>query len=148
MCLSVWGFSSHSRIFHSYGDVYITCEGLQILTCARHSWPLSSEGSFSVRHPLWPEASVYNGHLRGPVTLMHTYCRAFGSGAVTTSFYDLGLSRLGFEYPIFRFRGERSSPLRHRRGRFIWIKVGRNRVFVILDEHCFTSLFEQSLYEI
>mgnify|MGYP003691732393 CR=1 FL=1 len=26
----VWGFSSHSRIFHSYGDVTITGEGLQI----------------------------------------------------------------------------------------------------------------------
>ena len=44
ICLFVWGFSSHSRIFHSYGDFTITGEGLQILTCARHSWPLSSEG--------------------------------------------------------------------------------------------------------
>ena len=34
------GFSSHS-----YGDVTITGEGLQILTNARQSWPLSSEGS-------------------------------------------------------------------------------------------------------
>ena len=31
------GLSSHSRIFHSYGDVTITGEGLQILTYARHS---------------------------------------------------------------------------------------------------------------
>ena len=30
--LLVWGLSSHSRIFHSYGDVTITGEGLQILT--------------------------------------------------------------------------------------------------------------------
>ena len=29
----------------------------------------------------------------------HTYYRAFSSGAVTTSFNDLGLSRLGFEHP-------------------------------------------------
>ena len=35
----VWGFSSHSRIFHSYGDVTFTVEGL--------SWPLSSEGSLA-----------------------------------------------------------------------------------------------------
>ena len=28
----VWGFSSHSRIFHSYGDVTITGEVLQIFT--------------------------------------------------------------------------------------------------------------------
>ena len=45
MCLFVWGFSSHSRIFHSYEDVTIASEGLQILTYAPHSWPLSSEES-------------------------------------------------------------------------------------------------------
>ena len=28
------------------------------------------------------------------------------SGAVITCFYDLGLSRLGFEHPIFRLRGQ------------------------------------------
>ena len=43
----VWGLLSHSVIFHSYGDVTITDEGLQILTYARHSWPLSSEGSLA-----------------------------------------------------------------------------------------------------
>ena len=42
--LFVWGFSSHSRIFQSYGDVNITGDGLQILTYARHLLPLSSEG--------------------------------------------------------------------------------------------------------
>ena len=42
------GFSSHSRdIFHSYGDVTITGEGLQILTYALHLWTLSSEGSLT-----------------------------------------------------------------------------------------------------
>ena len=41
------GFSSHSRIFHSYGDVTITGEGLQILTYARHLRPLSHEGSLA-----------------------------------------------------------------------------------------------------
>ena len=45
VCLFVWGFSSHSRMFHSYGDVTITDEGLQILTYARHPRPLNSEGS-------------------------------------------------------------------------------------------------------
>ena len=39
MCvyLFVWGFSSHSNIFHSFGDVIITGEGLQMLTYAQHS---------------------------------------------------------------------------------------------------------------
>ena len=47
ICLFVWCFSPHSRIFHSYWDVTIAGEGLQILTYARHSWPLSSEGSLT-----------------------------------------------------------------------------------------------------
>ena len=37
VCLLVCFFSSHSRIFHSYGDVTITDEVLQILTNARLS---------------------------------------------------------------------------------------------------------------
>ena len=38
----IWNFSSHLTIFHSFGDVTIAGEGLQILTYARRSWPLSS----------------------------------------------------------------------------------------------------------
>ena len=38
------------------------------------------------------------------------------NGTVTICLYDLGLSRLGFELPTFRMRGERSNRLRHRRG--------------------------------
>ena len=45
--LFVWDLTSHSRIFHSYGDVTITGEGLQILTYARHSWSLSSKRSLA-----------------------------------------------------------------------------------------------------
>ena len=69
-----WGFSSHSRIFNSYGDLIITCEGLKILTHALHSWHMSSEGSLTF--------SIYRntGHLliwSSPRTLdTHTYCRA------------------------------------------------------------------------
>ena len=35
---------------------------------------------------------------------------------VTTCFNDLGLSRLEFEHPTFRMRGERSNQLRRHRG--------------------------------
>ena len=84
--LFVWGFTSHSRIFHSYGDFTITDEGLQILA---YAWPLSSEGSLeshtNCKHPF------IMGHLQGPVTLTHAFCRALSSGAVTTCFCDLGL---------------------------------------------------------
>ena len=58
--LFVWGCSSHLRIFHSYWDVTIFVEGLQILTYmyAQQSWPLCSEGSLACNiycdtgHPL------------------------------------------------------------------------------------------------
>ena len=39
----VKGFSSHSRIFYSYGDVTITCEGLLILTYTQLLWLFSNE---------------------------------------------------------------------------------------------------------
>ena len=45
--LFVCGFTSYSRIFHSYGGATITGEGLHILTYTRHSWPLSSVGSLA-----------------------------------------------------------------------------------------------------
>ena len=41
-CLFVSSFSSHSRIFHSYGDVTIAGE----LTNAWHSYSLSSDRGF------------------------------------------------------------------------------------------------------
>ena len=51
-------------------------------------------------------AFIHNGHLRGPVTFTR---REFGTGAVTTCFHDLGLSRLGFEHQTLSMRGERSN---------------------------------------
>ena len=59
----------------------------------------------------------------------HTCCRAFSRGAVTAWFYDLDLSRLGFEHPTFRMRGKRSNRLRHRRGniysigKYCWLNL-------------------------
>ena len=47
LCVELIYISSHSRIFHSYGDVTFASEGLQILTYPRHLWPLSSEGSLT-----------------------------------------------------------------------------------------------------
>ena len=47
VCLFVLEFSFHSRISHTYGDHTIVGESLQILTYARHSWPLSGEGSLA-----------------------------------------------------------------------------------------------------
>ena len=99
--------SSHSRIFHSYGDDAIAVEGLQILTFDRHSWPLSSEGSLACRTNCDAGIHLYWSYPRTRDT--HTFCRAFSSGAVTTCFYDLCLFRLGFEHPTFRLRGQHSN---------------------------------------
>ena len=85
-------------------------------------------GFFSVPHLLWHGASVYDGYLRRPVT---HHCRAIGSGAVTICFNDLGLSRLGFEHPTFRMRGERCNPLRHRRG-WMFFNIGYS-VWILIN---------------
>ena len=56
-------------------------------------------GFLSVAHLLWHKWS-------SPRTSdIHTYWRAFGRGAVTTCFYDLGPSPIGFKHPTFRMRG-------------------------------------------
>ena len=68
-------------------------------------------GLFSVQHLQWYMASVYNGHLRGHVTLTPIAERL----AVELS-CELGLSRRGFKHPTFCLRGERSNSLRHRCG--------------------------------
>ena len=40
-------FRPTREFYHAYGDVIIAIEGLLILTYARHSWPLSIEGSLA-----------------------------------------------------------------------------------------------------
>ena len=79
-CLIVWGFSSYSRIFYSYGDGIITGEGLQSLLGTHVQW--------AVRVSLAYHTYFYTGH---PFIMVisenfepHTSCRAFCSGAVTT----------------------------------------------------------------
>ena len=95
VCLFVLAFSSHSRIFHSYGDTTITGIVLQILTYGRRSWPLSSEDNlachiyFDTGHPFIRSSPRIHD--------THTYCRALSSRALAISFYDLGLMWLGFE---------------------------------------------------
>ena len=57
---------------------------------------------FNVQHLLWHGASWSSPRICDTHPKM--YCRAFGSGAVTICFYDLSLSRMGFEHPTFRLR--------------------------------------------
>ena len=112
--------------------------GFRLTPYARHLWPLSREDSLAP-HLLWHKTSVYNDHLRGPVTPT-----LFDFGAVSTRLNDLGLSRLGFEQPIFRFRGACSNPLRHRRGCILEgvtsiVNIGRFKLFPKRSRVVFTS---------
>ena len=75
--LFVPGFSSHSRIFHSYGDVNITDEKLQI-------WPLlCTHGHWALRVYQRATPAVTRGirlKWSSPMTGdTHTYCRAFST---------------------------------------------------------------------
>ena len=103
-------FFVHSKHFHSFGDVNIAREGLQILTYARHSWPLSSEGSLACH------TYCDTGHsfiMVIPEDPLHSHLMP--SVWQWSCFNDLGLSRLGFGHPILRLRGDCCNPLRHRR---------------------------------
>ena len=114
VCLFVWSFSSHWRIFHTYGDVTINDGRLQILTNALHVWPLSNEGSLAC-HTYWDTGRPFRWSSQR-IRDTHTYCPAFVSGALTTCFYGLRLSLLGFKHPTFRLRDDRSNRLRNRCG--------------------------------
>ena len=68
--------------------------------------------------------------------MCHTYCRVFGTGAVSTCIYDLGLSRLEFEHPTFRMQAQRFNPraLRHHRG------LRALTLFLLVHVHIYSDL--------
>jgi hypothetical protein len=49
----IYGFTSHSRMYHLYGDVTITGEGLQSLGLCSALRAFEKEGIFIVPHLLW-----------------------------------------------------------------------------------------------
>ena len=96
-CLHIWicfflfgVFRPIWNFFHSFGDVTIACEGLQILTYARRFWLLSSEGSLAchtycnTRHPFIMVifGDPWHSHLMAIII----------SGAITTCFNDLSVA--------------------------------------------------------
>ena len=112
-CLFVWSLSSHSRIFHSYGDIIIAGEGLQILTLyARHSWPLSSEGSLTCQtycdtgQPFIMVISEEPWHFHLLPSVWQWSCHYL--------FLRLRSVATGDRTPISRMRGERSTSTQRR----------------------------------
>ena len=103
----VCGFTSLPKIFHSYGDVTITSEGLHILTFSRHSWPLINEGSLAC-HTYCDTVH----HLRGPVTLPPVAVRSIVELSLLSRLRSVATED---RTRIVRMRGE-ALPLSHRGG--------------------------------
>ena len=68
-CLFVSSFCPTREFFTHLETSPLPVKGCKFLPYARYLWPLSMRVLFSMPHLLWHGASVYNGHLRGPVTL-------------------------------------------------------------------------------
>ena len=81
------------------------------MTWVRNLWPFTGEG-FLAYHTYCETRCPFRmvKHLWGSTTVTFDL---FSNGAETIYFYDLRLSRMGFEHPNFRMRGERSNRLRH-----------------------------------
>ena len=107
-----WGFSSHSRISHSYGDLTFTCKVVQKF------WPvLSTDGSWVVNFSSSYHTYCDTGHTFIMVISEET-CHSYMLlcvGQWSCHCLFLRLSRLGLEYPTFR---ERSNRLCHHCGHF------------------------------
>ena len=88
--------------------------GLQILTCVRHLWPLSSAaGFFSVPYLPWHGASIYDDYLRVPITLTpNTSVWQWDCHCLVLRLRSVA----AVEIPSFRLRGEHSNRLRH----YLW----------------------------
>ena len=94
--------------------------GCKLLPMLAALMAIEQWGFFSVPHLFWHGASVYDSHLRGPLTL-----RPFAERLVVElSLPDL--SPQGFEHPTFCLRSERSNPLHHRRGHKWMINLVHN----------------------
>ena len=107
-------FIPYSRFFHSYINVIIAGEGLQILTYTRCSWLLTSEGSLACHtygdtgHPFITVNSEYPWHLHLLPNVQQWSC----------PYLSLRLMYVaaGIRTPIgnLPLAVQRSNPLRHR----------------------------------
>ena len=117
--LFVRTFTFHSRIFHSSGDVTIATNLANFDLCSV-LMAIEQREFFSMPHYLRQGTSVYNGHLRGPVTLipMPSIWQSSCHKLFLVCFY-LSLLRsvaAGIRTHNLLLAGKRSKPLRHRRG--------------------------------
>ena len=104
-CLYFCGLSSHSRFF-TYMETS-PVKGCKFDLCS---------GSL-MSHTYCDTVHLYIMVIsENPWHSPQAYCRVFISEYVTTCFIDLPLSRLGFEHPATRMRGEHYNRMWHCRG--------------------------------
>ena len=98
VCL-VWVYCSTRTFFTPMETSQLTVKGCKY-------WPMlcihghKAERVLSMLHILWHGASVYNGHLRGPVTLI-PIAKLLAVELSLPVFYDLDLLRMEFKHPTF-----------------------------------------------
>jgi hypothetical protein len=71
--LIIYGFTSHSRIFHLYGDVTIAGEGLLNWGLCSALRAFEQGGIFIVPHLLWLSTSAFPVSSEGPPHLVAFY---------------------------------------------------------------------------
>jgi hypothetical protein len=99
--LVVYCFTSHSRIFHLYGDVTITGEGLQNLGLCSALRAFEQGGIFIVPHLLRHGASVFPVSSEGPP---HSVASYDTQGDVENLFLP-GFSRVPYHSPLTTHKG-------------------------------------------
>ena len=128
MFLPVWFYWVFNLLknFSPIGDVTIAGVELQILTYAGHLWPWSSEGSLAC-HTYCDTGNPFIMVISEDPWHSHLF-PSIWQWSYHYLFWDLVLSRLGFEHPTFRLRGERSNPMHHRRGHMKCLCIYRGQV--------------------
>ena len=94
--LIIYCFTSRPRIFHLYGDVTITGEGLQNLGLCSALRAFKQGGIFIVPHLLWHGASVFPVSSEGPP---HSVAFYDALGDVEDLFYP-GSSQVPYQSPF------------------------------------------------
>jgi hypothetical protein len=82
--LIIYSFTSRSRIFHLYGDITITGEGLQNLGLCSALRSFEQGGIFIVPHLSWHGTSVFPVSSKGPPHSVASYDTRGCGGSILT----------------------------------------------------------------
>jgi hypothetical protein len=97
--LIIYCFTSRSRIFHLYGDVTITGEGLQNLGLCSVLKAFEQGGIFIVPHLLWQGTSVFPVDLiRRTVPFSHLLRHTWGGGGSILTWILTGYIKSTYEW--------------------------------------------------